>query len=655
MESRLISLAKQYFLNHYGLKNMNFNRLQHDKEMFNLCSEIDAAINDIIGGIPVGTGNTITTSPTPKPTTNINIGDLYITNSGVEVWNGTSWIALPFPINTVTNFPIVKPVSGTQIGDVYIGENTTEIWDGVSWIMLPVANSCPTTEILLKNTSAFILKNSDESECKLATPVEDILVDNDKILAYRKDETPNLPVGEYVGWSFPELVSWNNLPSFTPNTWQGSINAFTNSLPQVGTLPNNTYNKLQNILDVFNNILINQGSPFRLVSVGNDRIFVADSNKNILQSGDPFFTANNYTLIELTIENWSLSDFIIKGQTAANIVITTEIIPNDKLVWATPIYELPIPIITMSFNNEIQHIKRSSLPNGGDVNLLTTLPHPKSSIPDGRGVTIRFEGSSDPNNMVTFIPDYPKEEGVKYIERNNNSGTVYKYDKITDTYIAFTGVFTYDELVNTQKAWLGVYYDKDVHEDFFLNNTPMLFLEIRDSRNPKRTNKGRFNKWKKLAHFNKSSNTFINLNRPNNVKETPTNGFNNGLRGLETQFNFIPNTKNNIMMFNINMFSLFGSGGITPSFNFPVSYLDWTTDMQKYSPRYNNLRGVLTAGLKTSWGQLIRFRFGILDPRDNRNIIYSEPSKEYEIKPKGGYFETTDDHYFYQFVIKEVK
>jgi hypothetical protein len=57
--------------------------------------------------------------------------------------------------------------------------------------------------------------------------------------------------------------------------------------------------------------------------------------------------------------------------------------------------------------------------------------------------------------------------------------------------------------------------------------------------------------------------------------------------------------------------------------------------------------------IKTSFRQPIRFRFACLDPKDNRNLLYSSPSQVYSLGMKSGYFSQENDNYAYQFNIRK--
>ena len=310
---------------------------------------------------------------------------------------------------------------------------------------------------------------------------------------------------------------------------------------------------------------------------------------------------------------------------------------------------VPTPLISRNYNKELQHAITENITNFS-ASTFTIKSGRNPSVP-----VINFD-SLDPNTTNIFTPNYPNERGIIY--QSTVDSTFWKY--ANGSYTVFDNKFTYDDLANQGVIWLSAAVESGQDMSFFKDNKPMLIVEVYNSQqkrglnNTSSNNDFRFKKWQ-TWDFNKSE--FKNLNRPLNTKETGSNGLNqngngNGVKYFASQWDFTPTKNNSEMLFRLDVHALFGSLKFSnvPDFNFPVRLIELYSSNQ-WTPRYLNFKGN-TLRYKTSFRQPIRFRFACLDPKDTRNLLYSEPSKTYMLGIKSGEF--FEDHYAYQFVIKEV-
>ena len=310
---------------------------------------------------------------------------------------------------------------------------------------------------------------------------------------------------------------------------------------------------------------------------------------------------------------------------------------------------VPKPLISRNYNKELINKSTQSISNFTTSNIVVKIGK-NPTVP-----VIYFDGN-DPNQATTFIPDYQKERGVIYKELGGNPN-FWKYDN--NQYTVFDEKFTYDDIANQGVIWLSAAVESGQDMSFFVKNKPMLIVEVYNSKTKRsvrhRTsnNDYRFKKWQT---WNFKNDEFENLNRPLNTKETGSNGFNqkgdgNGFKYFASQWDFTPTKHNSEMLFRLDVHALFGSPKTSnvPEIFYPVPLIDTYTN-GKYTPRCLNQKG--NTGVKTSYRQPIRFRFACIDPQDERNLLYSEPTKTFMLGLKSGQF--IEDNYVYQFVIKEV-
>ena len=308
---------------------------------------------------------------------------------------------------------------------------------------------------------------------------------------------------------------------------------------------------------------------------------------------------------------------------------------------------VPKPLISRNYNKELINKSFDSI-NSFKNRVINVPAFTNPTVP-----VITFNGN-DPNTATVFTPNYPQERGVIYKEIGQNN--YWKYEN--GNYTPHDDKFTYDDIANQGVIWLSVAVESGQDMSFFTKNKPMLIAEVyvsktkRQPRHRTSNNDFRFKKWQT---WNFKSGQFENLNRPLNTKETGSKGLNqagdgNGVKYFASQWDFTPTKNNSEMIFRLDVHALFGEQKTSnvPGVTFPVPLI--STYGQAYTPRYLNKRG--NAGVKTSFRQPIRFRFACVDPKDDRNLIYSEPTKTYMLGIKSGQFR--EDKYAYQFQMKEV-
>ncbi len=318
---------------------------------------------------------------------------------------------------------------------------------------------------------------------------------------------------------------------------------------------------------------------------------------------------------------------------------------------------IPTPIISTCFHKKLNH-KR-------DYKIYYLVNTPIQINANGNNPVapvVYFGGGTDPNQSgVTFSPNYQNQRGVIYREENTTVNN-YKYDG--SSYVQHNNTFSFDDIVNQGVIWLGSRAESGQDLSFFFANTPMLVCEVYTSirnRNRKTTrlSLNDAKRWKKWQSWNFQNDNFENLNRPLNTNETGSDGLvsNNGCKYFATQWNFTPTTPNSEMLFRLDVHALFGyaKSSATPDFQFPLKETDFYQNNSIYQPRYTSTNGVqnYTIGERypTAFRQRVRFRFACIDPKDTRNLLYSEPTQAFYIKMAGGYFQPENDNYLYRFDI----
>lgn len=306
---------------------------------------------------------------------------------------------------------------------------------------------------------------------------------------------------------------------------------------------------------------------------------------------------------------------------------------------------LPVPQVNLTYNREVQH--KANIDEVSNFTWFTNFPVSGKIWSSWLHVT--FSWSIDPNTATSFSPNFPAERSAIYHEEWNPSN-VWMWSNWT--YYTFPWALSHYQIANGQHLFAGINYKQWSDDKFFLKNTPMIFMEIYDSRQPRKTNYGSKRKRKHHPTYDTVTWKWKNLNRIWNTNFWQVDFW---VPYLHTEFDFTKNSYNSDEIIKINVPSLFWDTPALPtdpSFLFPVNKVDRMTDPSRYSPRFGNKNGNKTRTEKTSNKQAIRFRFACIDPNDNRNVILSEPSEVYTIQAKWWYFLANNEFYYYQRTIK---
>ena len=186
---------------------------------------------------------------------------------------------------------------------------------------------------------------------------------------------------------------------------------------------------------------------------------------------------------------------------------------------------------------------------------------------------------------------------------------------------------------------LGISFEND-NFDYFLSSKPMIFMEVFTTKgNTKRSSKGdRYD-----AQWVHPTSTKGSLNR------TGSNYGNGTSSSLITEWDLTVNKPYTDQRISLNK-----SGFYHDLSNLPQRKVDWAVNGKQqlkyahgsgFSPSVN-LQKVI------NYQQGIRFRFACIDVKDGKSVILGKPSEKLYISPKGGYFLTEDDYYWYDFQVK---
>lgn len=170
----------------------------------------------------------------------------------------------------------------------------------------------------------------------------------------------------------------------------------------------------------------------------------------------------------------------------------------------------------------------------------------------------------------------------------------------------------------------------------FLSNKPMLFLEVLDRRGKSVANK----KW---VHP-------VNSTGP--LNRTGTNYGDGNHSGMTTEWDITSNLPFVDQIIEIQQQFFYKNTSII----LPQRWVDFIFDIAnqlKYQRSGNKMTPTSSGSYVIStFKQPIRFRFGFVDPTDNKSIILGEPSEELVVSPKWGHFEPQDDTYIYDWQIR---
>ena len=186
---------------------------------------------------------------------------------------------------------------------------------------------------------------------------------------------------------------------------------------------------------------------------------------------------------------------------------------------------------------------------------------------------------------------------------------------------------------------VGISFAKTENDSYFLDNTPMVFLEVLSSINNSNVNK----------RLNKSQYTHP-VNFPAPLNRTGTNYGGGDALGLITEWDFTKKAFEEEVI-ELNQQFLYRDNNVV----LPIRLVDFVSNMSnnlKYQRRFYGAPIEPGVGMVNTFNQRIQFRFAILDPKDGKSIILSNPSEPLLIRVKWGRFEPQDDTYVYDWEIK---
>ena len=186
---------------------------------------------------------------------------------------------------------------------------------------------------------------------------------------------------------------------------------------------------------------------------------------------------------------------------------------------------------------------------------------------------------------------------------------------------------------------VGISYAHGNDWDFFKENTPMIFMEVLNTKG-----KGNQNR-----HLNRSQWTHP-VNRSGTLNRTATNYGGGDALGLITEWDFTASEFQD-QVIELNQQYLYYNSSIT----LPQRKVDFVTintnnlkyQRSIYGSHIDNFQYVVN-----TFNQPIRFRFGVIDDENPNGIILGEPSDVLIVGVKSGYFEPDDDHYIYDWTLK---
>lgn len=186
---------------------------------------------------------------------------------------------------------------------------------------------------------------------------------------------------------------------------------------------------------------------------------------------------------------------------------------------------------------------------------------------------------------------------------------------------------------------VGVSYAHGNDWEFFKENTPMIFMEVLNTKGKSSANK----------HLNKSQWTHP-VNRSGSLNRVNTNYGGGTTTGVISEWDFIA-TEYQDQIIELNQQSLYYNSSIT----LPQRKVDFVT-LNTNNLRYQ--RSIYGSAIQTgqyvvnTFNQPIRFRFGVIDNGNPNGVILGEPSDVLILGVKSGYFEPDDDHYIYDWTLK---
>lgn len=181
-------------------------------------------------------------------------------------------------------------------------------------------------------------------------------------------------------------------------------------------------------------------------------------------------------------------------------------------------------------------------------------------------------------------------------------------------------------------------YGKDKDYTYFLQNTPMIFLEVLNNSNKVTNSVRRLPLW---------------VHPVNNVGQLNRTGSNYGggdNSPLTTEWDFTPSTEYKDQVIELD-FKWFQKNGAV----LPIRLVDYISNPGNQL-RYQRGNALTPTGsgnkVVNTFQQPIRFRFGYINPTDNKSVHLGEPSEVLFLTLKWGLFTLDNDTYIYDYTVK---
>lgn len=326
------------------------------------------------------------------------------------------------------------------------------------------------------------------------------------------------------------------------------------------------------------------------------------------------------------------SSFRLLGGTTLNRVLVTDLAGNP-LLNGDPYFT------TFSFNNMEIVIEDSITGSDWLIKGLNPKPITLTGAPfstnSGYSIkTICVENRPIPTPIIGLGNNFFLQH-----QRNTLDITTFSNTNFTRSSRREVGTLTQigsDWANDTLKVTLS--YAKNEDYSFFLSNKPMIFLEVLNNYN-RVTNRQR-----NLSMWSHPVNSLGALNR------TGSNYGGGDPSSLTTEWDFIPTEEFKDQTIELN-FKWFQRSGVT----LPYRLVDYVTNggnQLKYQRGYALVPTGSGDRVINTFQQPIRFRFGYIDPTNNKSVHLGEPSEVLYISPKWGRFDLDDDTYVYDYQIK---
>lgn len=205
-----------------------------------------------------------------------------------------------------------------------------------------------------------------------------------------------------------------------------------------------------------------------------------------------------------------------------------------------------------------------------------------------------------------------------------------------------------DDIYANDNIKVGISFPSGNYSEFFKNN-PMIFMYLLGNRGRRPQYKNGDNQSKGYYHPD-------NFGGALNRISTYYGGGKSPLQELQTEWDVAPRlyAYNGIYYFSDQIieiqqkqFYIRHTGSLL---TLPQSKDDWdaTSFLKKL-----NYQG-LTTGISnkvTSWNQPIFFKFACIDPKNSKNVLFSEASQKIKIYPKLGHFEPNLNYFYYDWAV----